>query len=659
MVQARWIIILSFTFIPLWSPLSAQQYLVDSLQKVVDQHAHDDEEKVKLLTRLAFAYRIISPPESRRIAADIKELSLRIGYQKGVGVSEQITGISHSIQGEYGLAINSYILALDVFKRIKDSVAIGKNLSNIAGVYYNQGNFKQAEEYSLEALEIVSHSTNRASIAATALGLGLIRSYLGKYDQSKKHYELALEIFKQEGDPQRISHTYSSLGDLYEVQKDYPRAMHYFQRSLEIKEEIGDKVGIANLKVNIGRLYISQDMLAKAEKVLNESKVISEEAGLNHTLVAVYQNLDRLNVKKGNYKSAHKFQSLFMQYKDSIFKESTNKDLEELKMSYAIERNRQQNEILEKDRELQEAVMKEQKSTIKTQKILNGAITLVAISMFILIISLLRSRERIKSSNELLKIEQQENEAKQQELEELNKTKDQWFAMMCHDFKQPLTFMQGALSLLNEGTLSESEHKMLLVEIEERVTSTSSLLDNLLYWAQDQQHGIVIRKERVDLEVVISESLFWLDGAIKKKNLSINVEMGYRSLVWGDRNLLNLVVRNLLENAIKLSKSGQKVRIYAELMDKKLCVHIADSGINIPQKYLDRLFRFDSRRVLEAFAKERGLGINLLMARDFIQKNDGEIWARSVSEFGNVFSFCLPYAGDFQGNEEFEMLFVE
>lgn len=661
MIELRYLFLFFIPFFALTSSLPAQTSLVDSLQQAVQNHSEDDEEKIRLLGQLALAYSNISPSECRRLAQEIRLVSLKIGYDKGIGISDQIIGISHSIQGDYGIALQSYLNALETFRRLDDSSAMGKNLSNIAGIYYNQGSWEKAEEYASEALKIITQSApkDRMGIGSTALGLGLIKVKTGKFDEAFDLYDLAQEIFRQENNHQRIGMALSAIGELYEMQKDYSRAMYYMQQALELKEKIGDPVGQANTLLYMAGLLDKQGQRNKAKRMLAKSMAIAKEKSLNHIMAQVYKKYKNFSLDKGDYKSAYAYQELYMNYQDSISLKSSSKALAELKLKHSIESDRQRSELLQKDRKLQTALVNEQKATIRNQRIMNAAITILALSMLVLVITLLFNREKLKQSNRMLIQEQRKNSAKKVELEELNKSKDKWFALMCHDYKQPLTFLQGALDLLNEGSLSNQEQNMLLLEMHDRVKNTSSMLDNLLFWAQDQQHGIVVRKERLDMEVLVNENLFLLDSVLKKKNLGIQLEMGHRSQVWGDRHMLHLVTKNLLQNAIKLSKPHQKIRIYSEIVENKLCIHIADSGLSIPQHYLDQIFQFDSRRVLEGFVNERGLGVNLLIARDFIEKNGGKIWARNVSDIGNVFSFCLPYAGNFQGNEEFEMLFNE
>ncbi len=623
----------------------AQQKLVDSLHKELDLHQEADTARIRLLVQLAFAYRNTSPEECRRLAGEIKDLALRINYKRGVGISHQLKGVSYAIQGDFSEALNAFLMSLDVFKSTQDSASIGRSLSNIAGIYYNQNNFKQAEKYSRQALEIVINQGDPESIATTNQGLGVIQVKLGKYDEAERRYEVALDIFKKAGNAQRVAGVYQAMGTLFIDKNEPGRALNYLHQSLEVRKEIGDRVGTAAVLLALGELQADLNRYTAAEKSLDEAKLLAEDLRLSTILAGVYEEKTKIDEARGDYRSAYQNQGKWIIYKDSVYKKGVEQDLASMKLRHEVEENLKDNKLLKQQQELQDVKLSEREATIRSQQIVSGAAIVVAIILAIFIFILISSRKKIQESNTLLREEQREHIKKQKELEELSRTKDQWFAMVCHDFKQPFSFMQGALGLLNGGSLEPHEREMLLIEMEERVINNSLMLDNLLYWAQDQQHGIVIKREQLDIEHIINENIFLLDSVIRKKQVDIQNNIQSTSLVWADRNMMHLVVKNLLDNAIKISGLGGKIRINEETQDKSLVIHIGDSGQDIPKQYLEKLFDFDQRRVLEGITKERGIGLNLILAKDFIEKNEGEIWVRNVPGKGNVFSFSLPFAG--------------
>lgn len=634
------------------NPVHPQQSLVDSLEKVLLDHSKEDTKKVDLLVQLSFAYRNTNPKETRRVASQVRDLSLRLNYQRGLGQAHQLEGISYAIQGDFSHALTPIIRAIDIFEELGDLEGIAKNNSNLAGIFYALGNKKKAAEYANKALEVIKKTNNEEGIATTQLAVGVIQEGMGKYDEALESYTFALDHFKKTKNSQRLASTYQSIGDLYMSKKDLTRSLRYYEMSLKTREAIGDKTGKATTLVAIAELNEKLGQTDQAYRSLNMAIIIAKELELNNLLMYIYKQFATLDARKGNFASAYKNQMEYDKYKDIVFQQTNNQELTRLEKQHQMEQELQSTRLFQTQNDLQKAKLSSQEGTIRTQRIIAGGIGVITIISLILAFVLWQNRRRIKASNDLLLQEKEANEEKALELTLLNQTKDQWFALMCHDFKQPFSFLEGALGLLNERKLSPQEQEMLLGEMEDRVKNHSLVLDNIIYWAQDQQQAIVVRKEKLDMEQIISETLFLMDSLVQKKKISFVNHIDHRAQVWADRNMVHLVVRNLLTNALKLSDTGQQVKIHSQIQDDMLIVHVIDSGISIPKDYLDKLFDFDSRRIIEGFAKERGLGVNLLVSRDFIHKNGGEVWVRNLPGRGNVFSFSLPYAGPELPNKE-------
>ncbi|MEM9897382.1 MAG: HAMP domain-containing sensor histidine kinase, partial [Bacteroidota bacterium] len=348
---------------------------------------------------------------------------------------------------------------------------------------------------------------------------------------------------------------------------------------------------------------------------------------------------------QGDFQAALHNYHLYMEAKESMKGMNEDETITELRIKFETERRERENELLKRDQELKEAQLAAQKTTIRNQRYLALGAILGFLMLLSLAFALYRSNRNIKEANFALSASKEEIKQKKEELEGLNQTKDKWFAMICHDFKQPLAFMQGALSLLNTSELSVSERNMILHEMESRVRSASLLLDNLLLWAQDQLSGIIVRTEKIDMAQMIAESLILLDPIASKGQIEISKSFQQGQHVWADPTMIQLVLNNLLTSAIKLTHAGEEVRISTELKDGMLITHIADSGQAIPEEYLSKMFNFDHHRLIEGIAREQGMGISLLISKDFIEKNGGKIWVKTYQNRGNIFSFSLP-SGD-------------
>ena len=230
---------------------------------------------------------------------------------------------------------------------------------------------------------------------------------------------------------------------------------------------------------------------------------------------------------------------------------------------------------------------------------------------------------------------------KSRELEELNKLKDKILSVVSHDFRSPLNSLRGTLSLFLRGALSPEEMQMLAKDLVEKLDHTHNLLENLLHWAKSQMQGLTIYTKKLNLRTISEDSTDLLMPLADKKYLKIknNIDPEYR--VYADNEMVKLVFRNLLSNAIKFSPSGEEIVIDASHEDHHITIAIKDNGIGISNENQEKLFKQENFTTTGT-SNERGMGIGLLLCKDFVEKNGGSVWFESELGKGSIFYFTLP-----------------
>lgn len=234
------------------------------------------------------------------------------------------------------------------------------------------------------------------------------------------------------------------------------------------------------------------------------------------------------------------------------------------------------------------------------------------------------------------------------QLMELNATKDRLLSILAHDLKNPFSALLGFSEMLLE------EHEQMDVETRREQISwiysasknTYALLENLLTWVRSQFGGLKIELETLLLEDVVHETLADMQGHARKKGIRLHKsELGSFSVL-ADRNMLATVLRNLVSNAIKFTKSGGSVALSAHVASAsgKLQVVVADSGVGISEKKMATLFEVTKNRSTRGTANETGTGLGLLLCREFIEKLNGQIWAVSEVDNGTELHFTIPLA---------------
>ncbi|WP_051359843.1 sensor histidine kinase [Adhaeribacter aquaticus] len=283
-----------------------------------------------------------------------------------------------------------------------------------------------------------------------------------------------------------------------------------------------------------------------------------------------------------------------------------------------------------------------------------GTATFLGISLLIWRNNLIRFRQSRLILHQTKELEKNYEELKKTsaELEKLNATKDKFFSIIAHDLRGPLSSTLGVSELfLNEQLFtSEEERKPILKEIHNRLSNIFKLLDNLLLWAQNQTEGVSFVPTKLDLHNLVQTNIDMLHFLAAEKKLSIQNQVPTSIYVQADKDMLNTVLRNLLSNAIKFTFPSGKIEIQTELTttaeNPKINVSIKDSGKGMNHKMLNDLFKLDKRITMPGTESETGTGLGLILCKEFIQINNGQIWATSKEGQGSCFSFSIPLFSD-------------
>lgn len=230
------------------------------------------------------------------------------------------------------------------------------------------------------------------------------------------------------------------------------------------------------------------------------------------------------------------------------------------------------------------------------------------------------------------------------ELKELNEVKNRLLSIISHDVRGPLGMLTQILEMSKDGELDEKDVKDILPRLGENLNNVTGFLENLLVWAKSQFDGERIEPESFDISAEISRSLVLLKAKIKSKNLVVYFDENQKYIAHADPNMIKLVIRNLLSNAIKFCRQGDTITIsISEAQNSFLKISVADTGIGILKENLSRIFSVETFST-QGTASEQGTGLGLMLSKDFVEKNKGEIWAESTYGAGSTFYFTVPIA---------------
>ncbi|BAX81865.1 sensor histidine kinase [Labilibaculum antarcticum] len=233
----------------------------------------------------------------------------------------------------------------------------------------------------------------------------------------------------------------------------------------------------------------------------------------------------------------------------------------------------------------------------------------------------------------------------ERKLKELNATKDKFFSIIAHDLRSPFNNIIGFSELLiekvNDTSFTESE-KYLNV-INSSANNTLTLLDNLLNWAKSQTGKISFKPEKIVFSNIILEVLKLEKTIANAKNISLNYFTADEIEVYADEDMLKIILRNLISNAIKFTKPGGEIRVFAILTKDWVEITISDNGVGMNEEKRKELFKISSNSSTIGTAKEKGSGLGLILCKEFVKKHGGNIWTESELGKGSDFKFTLPF----------------
>lgn len=252
-----------------------------------------------------------------------------------------------------------------------------------------------------------------------------------------------------------------------------------------------------------------------------------------------------------------------------------------------------------------------------------------------------RTKE-VESKNTRLEAQNKVLVTQKDRLEALNGIKAKLFSIISHDLRSPINSIQGTLHLMNADILSSQEIKTLSTKLNSQVQITQNLLDNLLYWSKLQMQGINVNYTKVNLFQVVENTLH-LFGASNNKKLKLDNIVREDAYAWADPNMVALVIRNLIANAVKFTPYGGNIQVKVCNQDKDyLKVSVNDTGVGIAAENIPLIFDQASHFSTPGTAQEKGTGLGLMLCQEFVEKNRGKIWVESTLGEGSSFIFTLP-----------------
>jgi serine phosphatase RsbU (regulator of sigma subunit) len=340
------------------------------------------------------------------------KISDEIGYTRGIARSMINLGISADKQGNASQALEFLFKALPLAEEADDRQTMAICLHSIGIVYDRQENFVLSLDNLKKAFSIWEELNDLHGQAVTLNAMGMVYLDIENEKEAVSHFQEAIEMAQKIGDKLALAYPLNNMGDYFRRKKDYSKALEYYEKSLEIKEKARDRSGASFTYNSLAVMHLEMKNPEKAINAGIRALLLGKTSGHAEEVKKAYEILGKAFYEKADYRRAYDYQALFIRYKDSLFSAEKSKEIGRLEGSFALYRKEKENELLKKDKLLQEEMILEHRA-------INLAISGGLLSVLILAFVFFRGRQKQKEANDLLILRNEEINQQKEEIQSI------------------------------------------------------------------------------------------------------------------------------------------------------------------------------------------------------------------------------------------------
>lgn len=649
------------------------QNTLDSLQNVLKGDLSDSL-RVQTLLEIAGEYQGNDIKKSLPYAEDALTLAKQINNPRLEALCYQRISYYYSVTGDFNSSLKYDDLTLKAAMTSKDSLRIAVGYSNVGDSYFNLGKFDEAYYYFTNAYKVSNAIDKKFQMTIALYNVGKVFKELGQYDRALSHFKISEKLSKEIDDKEGEAYILDEYGDIFLRTSKYDSALLMLTKSLSVSRELdidilepktltkiarahrkkhdfeksiayfdtanllyqksNNQYGIAEVHLGQGIMLIDQEKYAEGLEKVEESLAVAKILNARTLITQCYFQLARHWEVLGDFEKSLLYYKQYKQEEDSIISQDMQEKLYRDQIKFETESKDFQIAELSK-------LEDERVGEMKRQEFFRNILAVVFALSVILLISVYRSGQRRKEINKLLLQHQEETELRSEELERLNAVKDKFFSIISHDLRSPINALAGLLDILDKGGLSEEDLSIHIRELKSRFNHTRSLLNNLLDWTLLQMDKLNLQAAKINVKQIVEDNIQMIES-ITSKEVKLISRIESDVIAFADSNTFNLVVRNLITNAIKFTNEGGEIEIGAKEKGPDWLVYIKDSGIGMSKEVIEILFDKTAPYTTRGTANEKGTGLGLILCKEFVEKNGGKIWVESVEGSGSTFWFTLP-----------------
>lgn len=493
-------------------------------------------------------------------------------------------------------------------------------LNGIGNISERLGYSDDAERYFREALKEETALDSKVGQAINYANLGSIFRNRQEYDSARTYYNLSLQKNIEANSKLGIGLCHNHLGNLYAVEKKYDLAEKEYRIAYDLMEKHSDKWHWLNACIALAKINLTTGKTEQYHEYISLAEKTAQEINSMGHLAEIYLLKHDYSIKQGKYEAALEQYKFSKSMTDSILGVKNTNHFMDLRVNYEREQNSRQLKMIEAENQIKEE---------RRERVLYLMWLAAVVGAIIIGLLYYAYRQRTRSNQILKQIEQ---------------TRSDFFTNLTHEFRTPLTVIQGLNRQLQQRKdLSEKEKTRFMLAIDRQSENLLKLVNQLLDISKLKSGTDNPKWERGDIisYLRMTAETFGLFAQERNVNLVFYTDIAAQEMDFVSF-YMDKIISNLLSNAIKHTENGDKIE-FIVLKGKnpnEIMIRVADNGDGIPKDELDRIFElfYQSPNV----KNNSGTGIGLAFTKMLVEKMKGKIEVESELGKGSTFTVTLP-----------------
>lgn len=602
----------------------------DSVVQAMENLA--DSSKTDVLISLSSELKYDHPEVAFEYSQQSIDLAIDLGQPLQIGRAYMAMAEIYILWSLYDKALDYLLLSLEQFEKTGNKQEIAICFNNIGIAYMSAGEYQNAAAYYERARDLNQELRNYSQIVSNMMNMGANYVHQDSIEKGLSYYLVSLMIADSLNMEEEEIELSNHIGLGYNQLGMFEDALQQFYKALELLEKNPNTYTRATILANIATSYQQWHNHTAALEYAKEAFDLSKAYNFSQITFITSKILSDLYSRQNNYKLAYDYLLEHINMSDTLMHAQQSEELLKIQAQYDLDKKEQEIETLRIENV-------QNKKSIQTRSIIIVSISSLLAILVTMIFILVKLNRKYRALNHKLEIQSKE-------LETLNEQKDKFFSFVAHNLKNPFNTIMGFAELMQRCDETKDGEKVrqysnLIYNLSSQV---QKVLSNLLEWSRLQRRTFEFKPEIIELNSLIRDVIEMNNKEAVRKDLHFDLIDSENVYAFADRTMITTVIQNLISNAINFTMPSGKISIKCRKHDERVKVSVIDNGVGLAEEDIPKLFQYDIMKTKIGTGENKGAGLGLILCKEMIQRNDGDIYVKSIPGKGSEFTFTLPAA---------------